>query len=448
LTKRISTTLVTDPLRAWAWLVLLSAAALTLYIGQFEDTNAYIGIQPMWPVADFGYWLIAVLWLGALALLMPWRVRSPIDIFLLPYLVGTALWSATYWPATGLVDAPGAIVLAGLLLFPALAVRGSQWAARRIRVKLPALSLGLPETALKPLLMLLLGLAALLGYRVAGADAGFGFEKAVLRRLAGRDSFAGNALAAYLMQMGMNGLAPFLAFLGGLQRSWRAVAVAVVFAVFSFWLLAAKAPLLYVGALAVAGVLVRSGRIENSTRWLMTALAALLAIAIVEMLAAEVSLIAEFGIRRVILVSSTIQVYFLDALSAVGWIGLLDGGMNTAGYATPEYFIGANYMGSEETNANTNAFLHQLATGGIWGYLAVVAGTAFFLFLLEHRFAQAGRRDGFALAALLGILLIEQALTTALVSSGLLLCLLIAASCNLSGRAAPLVPSHPRQALS
>lgn len=433
---RTAATLVTDSLRAWASLLLLSAAALTLYVWQFADTNSYIGIQPIRQVAEVGYWLIAASWLGVIALLMPWRVRSPIDSFLPLYLIGTALWSATYWPATGLLTWSGAVALATLLLLPALAVRSMRWAARRVHMVLPYLSFGLPETALMPVLASMLAIAALLGYRVAGADAGFDFEEAVLRRLAGRDSFAGNALAAYFMQMGMNGLAPFLAFLGGLHRSRRAVAFAFAFAVFSFWLLAAKAPLLNVGVLAVTGVLVRNGKIVYFSRWLVLALGAVLAVAIVEMLVTDVSVIAEFGIRRVILVSSTLQAYFLDTLSKVGWLGLLGGGVNTAGYASPEYFIGDNYMGSEETNANTNAFLHQLVVSGLGGYVAVVAGTACFVFLIEYRFVHAGRRDGYALAAMLGILLIEQALSTALVSSGLLACLAASALCTSPRRGA------------
>jgi hypothetical protein len=424
-----------DAARAWLVLVLLSACALALYVGQFEDTNAYIGIVAIRPGGEPVYWLLAALWLWVAAMLFPWRVRGPADLFLSFYLIGTALWSATYWPATGLIGESGAVALAVLLLLPALVVSGARWLAWNVRLALPAMTAMLPERVLIPALCGTLGIAALLGYRVAGADAGFDVAEAFLRRLGGRDTFAGNALAAYLMQMSMNGLAPFLAFLGGLRRSKTAMLTALAFAVFGFWLLAAKAPILNVVILALIGTLVRAGRVSRFSTWLLIGLGAVLLLAIAEMFASEMSLIAEFGVRRAVLVSSTIQVYFFDALSQTGLWSLLDGGVNTAGYASPEYFIGATYLGHEETNANTNAFLHQFATGGVFGYLAVVAGTAAFLFYVELRFVRLGRRDGFALSAMLGILMIEQALTTALVSSGVLLCLLF--SLIFAGERAP-----------
>jgi hypothetical protein len=139
------------------------------------------------------------------------------------------------------------------------------------------------------------------------------------------------------------------------------------------------------------------------------------------------SLIAEFGVRRVILVNATIQSYFLDAISHTAWLPLLTSGFDLAGHTTPEYYVGATYLGSELTNANTNAFLHELAVHGLLGYGAVAVATAAFLAWCDRIWHAEGRGDGFAFAALLGVLMIEQAFTTALISSGLLLCMLLSA---------------------
>ena len=77
LTSRKMTLRLPDAARAWLVLVLLSACALALYVGQFEDTNAYIGIVPIRPGGEPVYWLLAALWLCVAAMLFPWRVRGP-----------------------------------------------------------------------------------------------------------------------------------------------------------------------------------------------------------------------------------------------------------------------------------------------------------------------------------------------------------------------------------
>lgn len=428
-------TRIPEAVLAWAWLALLSALALVLYVGQFEDTNAYIGIAPMQELTEVSYWLVLATWLGLAASLFPVRVRYPSDIFLALYVIGTGLWSAAYWPATQLVSLPQSLLLAALLLLPAILVKAVQIVVCNVPLRLPAMPIALPRAHLTSALGAVLLLAGLLGYRAAGADGGFDFEEAFVRRLAGRDNFAGHAVAAYLVQMSMNGVAPLLAYVGAWRRSWSPVLAALAFAIFSFWLVASKAPLLFVILLAALGYLVRTGRVVHFARWLVLTLAVAIGVSTLELWAFDLSLIAEFVIRRMVLVSSTIQVYFFDALARDGLLSLLSGGLSTSGYATPEYFIGATYMGNEATNANTSAYLHQLAVGGLLSYLAVAFGTALFTGALDLRFVRGRHTDGFALAALIGVLLVEQAFTTALVSSGVLLCLLL---CLVFSRDAPL----------
>lgn len=421
--------------QAWAWLALLCVMALVLYVGQFEDTNAYVGIYPMQALSEVAYWLVLFAWLAMVASLFPMQVRYPSDVFLALYLIGTCLWSGAYWPATRLMSLPQSLLLALLLLLPAVLVKAAQLLVRTVPLRLPDLPLALSQSQLTSVLGAFLMLAAVLGYGAAGADGGFDFEEAVVRRLAGRDSFAGQTVAAYMVQMSMNGVAPLLAYLGALRRSWAPVLLALAFAVFGFWLVATKAPLLFVILLATLGYLVRTGRVVHFARWLVLTLAVAMGVAILELWIFDLSLIAEFVIRRMILVSSTIQVYFFDALARDGLLTLLFNGLSIADYASPEYFIGDNYMGSEATNANTNAYLHQIANSGVFSYFAVAFGTALLTGAFDLRFDNGRHADGFGLAALLGFLLVEQAFTTALVSSGVLLCLLL---CMVFSRVAPL----------
>jgi len=412
------------PVGVFVTAALLSAGAVTLYVRQFVDTNAYIGIGEL-PFHRIEYWWLMAVWLMVVALVTPARPRAPSDVFLCLYVVGCALWSASYWPATGLLDVGGAAVLMAVLVFPALAVQATRvFVSRASRVGSPWLAM-FGRDQLVPTIIGLLLLAALLSYRVAGDDAGFSFEEAHVRRLQGRDTFSGNAVAAYLLQMSANGLAPFVAFLGVLRRSKLAMLSAIGFAMLCFWLLGLKSPVVNVLVLGGLGWLVRSGRVGSVTAMLTSALAAVLALAVIELWLFDISLIAEFGIRRVILVNATIQSYFADALSHTRWLALLASGFDLAGHPTAEYYIGATYMGSELTNANTNAFLHELSVNGVLGYLAVVAGACVVLGWCDRVWLRDHRADGFAFAAILGILMVEQAFTTALISSGLVLCILM-----------------------
>lgn len=409
-------------LRNFVKLSFLSICALVLYVGQFESTNAYIGIVPLEPLNTPSYWVLLVLWLSVLAAVWPDEIRGPSDIFLSFYLLGTCLWSASYWPATNLIDVPQVVLLAVLLLLPAIFVRlGSKFISHS-NVGWPVSWGWLPSSQI-PFLVTFLLMVAALSYRVAGAEASFDYEEGFLRRLSGRDSFSEDMLTAYLMQMSMNGVAPFLAFIGAARRSKAAIIVAFGFAVFCFWLLASKAPFLNVLVLAVLGHLVRTGCIASFSVWIVRILMGALVFSIVEMWLFDLSLVADYGIRRVILVSSTIQTYFIDAMSRQALESTLLNGLNVIGYSSPEFFIGANYMNNELTNANSNAYLHEAAKNGAFGYVAVVVLTVAIILLFDLIYYRLKGSNMYALSAIMGILLIEQAFMTAIFSSGVGLCI-------------------------
>lgn len=428
--------LLRTPVGVSVGLAALTAGAIALYVGQFSDTNAYIGIGDL-PLRSVSYWWLMGAWVVIVGLLLPARPQRPSDVFLVLYLLGCGLWSASYWPATGHLDVAQAAVLGLLLLLPAAAVHATAALTAWRGARPSHLIAMFRRRALLPALLGLLVLAALLSYRVAGGEAGFSFDEATTRRLAGRESFSGNALAAYLLQMSANGLAPFAAFLGMLRRSRTAVAGALAFGVLCFWLLGLKSPVLNVLVLAALGWLVRSGRVGSLAAVLMGGLAALMAAALLELYLLDLSLIAEFGIRRVILVNATVQAYFFDALARTDWPSLITSGIDLVGHTSPEYYVGAVYLGSELTNANTNAFLHELASHGLPGYAVVLGGTCVVLAWCDHLWHSDRRPDGFAFAAILGMLMVEQAFGTALVSSGLLVCMLLSAFFARRSRPAP-----------
>lgn len=411
------------------WFVMLcfiSICAIGLYFWQFEEVNAYIGILPLSSIYAPEYWLLLVFWLAVVTLLLPVNSSSPSDVFLCIYLLGSCLWTASYWPATGLLNMSQALQLLALLTAPAALIQFGKWLLLHFPLNVQRRSyIELPNAWLSPVLCGLLLLFLLLGYSVAGNQGSFDYDEGHLRRLSGRDSFAANNLAAYGMQMSVNGLAPLLGFLGAYRNKHSILIFSLGVAIFSYWLLATKSPFLSISMLAYLGYILRRGLVRHFTVWVLCGLSVLMLFVLVELWLFDFSMVADYGIRRLALVNANIQVYFMDAMEHQGWGTVFLSGLSYDGFSSPEYFVGGTYMGNNLTNANTNGYLHEMAIGGVVGYLVVSILTAIFAFTLDINFLQRGRVEAFGVAAIAAVLLLEQAFMTAMVSSGVGLCLLL-----------------------
>lgn len=413
-------------IRLFFLLWIITICAIGLYLWQFEDYNANIGILPLVAVYTSDYWLLLFFWLLALTLMLPVNVSNPSNIFLCIYLIGACLWLASYWSATGLLNLSQAILLAVLVMLPAIIVQLAQWFVPHFPLHVRSGNkIGLPNSWMLPVLCGLLLCSAILGYSTGGHEGSFDYGDGHLRRLSGRYSFADNNLAAYAMQMSMNGLAPLLAFLGVYKKTRLALIFAFGFAVFSYWLLATKSPFLSITLLALLGYALSRRSVKQFTAWLISALVLLMLFALIELWICDLSMLADYGIRRIALVSANIQTYFMDAMERQGWGAVMLYGLNFEGFSSPEFFVGSTYMGNELTNANTNAYLHQMAIGGGAGYLMVIIFTGVFTFTLDLIFFRYGRVECFAIAAIAAMLLIEQAFMTTMFSSGVGLCILL-----------------------
>lgn len=406
-------------IRLFLGLWLVTVCAINLYLGLFEDAYAYTGILPLIAIYAPDYWLLLFFWLLTLALLLPVNISKPSNIFLCIYLIGACLWAAPYWPATGLLNISQALLLVMLIMFPAAMVRLGQWflAYSPLRVQ-GRNKIGLPNSWLSSVLCGLLLFSVFLGYSAGGHEGGFDFGDGHLRRLSGRYNFADNHLAAYAMQMSMNGLAPLLAFLGAYKKTRYPLIFSFGFAVFSYWLLATKSPFLSIIFMALLGYVLSRGAMKNFTNWLLSGLGVVMLITCAELWLCDSSILATYGVRRVALVNANIQVYFMDAMGRQGWDNVILSGLNFQSFSSPEFFVGSAYLRNELTNANTNGYLHQMAIGGAPGYLTVVIITVIFTFTLDFIFLRYGRFECFAIAAMAAILFIEQAVMTALLSSG------------------------------
>lgn len=401
-------------------LLLIHVCGILLFQEQFILKKNIYSIVEFHEQLNIGYWALLVIWLTALAILFPSNVEKPSDIFLIIYLIGTASWAASYWPATGIIKLHDAILLGMMIVLPAIIITAIKWMVNEIKYKAPELPLRLNRKYLTSIIIIIMMGVAINAYLIAGKEGSFGND--YTRRLSARLNFEGHMIVAYLFQMSTNGLAPFLAYLSGQRRSWKTFVIALGFAIYCYWLLALKSPVVNVMLMAALGYLINTGKINNFGKWMLNIVATTWTVATLENIINGHSFIADHLIRRVALVTSNIQVYFYDALARIRLFTEPFKGIDLINYTTPEYYIGAVYMNNRLTNANTNAFFHQAAKSGLWGYLLVVAGVSMLLIMLDIIQKNSSNRDGFAIAAIAGILLTEQAFGIVMVSSGVLLC--------------------------
>ncbi|MCR9195462.1 hypothetical protein [Oceaniradius stylonematis] len=403
------------------FLALLTLAALgfAIYDVNLQQANAYIGFRPI--RFDFAHALLLFTWSALAATLMPRNIRAPSDLFLFFYVVICFLWGGALWQATGILTIDEAVAMMALLYLPAFALL----AARRFlfeRVRgfvLPVLLFPRHMLAL-PLAGLLLGAAAIAVVAIGPPDS-FGLDTVYDRRLAGRDALAGRSLAGYAINMTVNGIAPLLAFMAGWRRSPTLLFVTMGYVVLMFVLLGLKSPALNVVALAAAGYMLSMPGTRRSFVALgLAGLAAIYGFVLWEVSDGGYSALADYVVRRISLVQPQVQSYYTEL-----WLELAPAqkllGAPLQHYSDWTFLVGDRFLGSDQTNANTNAFLHALVKAGLPAYVLAIVVIAAFLLILDAMFDRSAMPEFVAIGGLYGILISEQAYTTALLSSGIFL---------------------------
>ena len=223
---------------------------------------------------------------------------------------------------------------------------------------------------------------------------------------------------AYGLSMGMNGFAPYLAFRAGLRLNFIFLGLTLAAAVFFYWLLGVKAPILYVLAALVMGILVKRGN-NNFGKYFLTAIVALGLVVLFEWMFLDTySFTADYFFRRLFADQAQVLGCYLKFVledKAVFWSSLY-------GFVDPTfevtYYIGDRYFDNAQANVNVNAFFYQLASKGIFGYCYSVVLVPFFLVMLDRIYKSSCNPSYIFLGFLYGLLVVEQAFTVAMVSSG------------------------------
>lgn len=405
---------VTSLARARLWhiggLLALGVMGFVVYDLQLQFTNAYMGYLTIDLDGRFITTMLACC-IG-LGLMMPARMSKPSEIFLVLYASFVVLSYVIFYDGASDVSFGGFCFRLLLTFLPFLAIKlagMAQW------------QLIIPFDLKRETMTAILVGVAFSGVAVAlyssGSSGGFSIADAYERRMTGRDVYAAGSLFAYLNVMTMNGVNPFLAFLGGLLNRKLFFGLSLGFAAVFFYSIGVKAPIAFAALAFLIGVGVRTGNLAILFNMILLATALLFAGFLIEFSISGYSEIAEYFFRRVYTIPGfDIQRYMelIYERGAALW-SPISGIQSDLGVT---YLVGATFFGSDQANVNTNAFIYALGEDGYVGYALIVFGVAAFFKILDALFEGSGNAAYQYIGFLYAILLAEQAATTAFVSSG------------------------------
>ena len=393
---------------------------LVIYVVQLQYSNAYLGYQLY--EGSLEQILTTIAMVIAVVCLVPREISRPSDFFLLFYGAVVLMSCGVFNQVTGTIDVIQSVVLFFTLLVPVFVVLVLRSVALKIS---PPLSL--PPVMVYGVALALVAAAFAYGHSNGGGG-GFDWFAMYNRRLEGRDQFEAGSAGAYLLSMAINGLTPFVAFVGGARKNVTLVALGVGMGCFAFWLLGLKAPFMMALLFAGVGYLTRSGRISQVPVLVALAILGVCALTLLELVFFERSLIAETIVRRAFVVQGALQSYYWDVIGrafASGFDTFLFG-LDFSAHEGVAFFVGSEYQGDPTANANTNAFLAAFAANGLIGFVAAVLFVGVYCAAMDALYRSTRRPEVFLVVSLYSLLLTEQSYTVAFVSSGIgLLTLLV-----------------------
>ncbi len=392
--------------------IIYTWAIIHTYDSQIAESNAYAGMFP-WEMTIAG-WICMSIIFPVLVLITSNLKGYPSDFFIIFYSAIPILAFCTLTSTSGKIT--NNILLPSL--FVVVLPLFSLIAMKKFFPKIKWRGI-ISSKIIDQVLLVVLLLVIAYSYMYSPESAGFDIINSYDRRMEGRDIYAAGSLIAYAQMMCMNGFTPYLAYRGSLKRQSSLICVAFAFALFFYWLLGVKSPLVYVLVGCVVGYLIGRNSQQNFVNYFIAGIVGLYFFVLIEWwLSVEYSLIVEYGFRRLFAVQAQIQGYYLDFLliNSPSFWNFLSGVHEQSFSAT--YYIGGNYMGDLDSNANTNAFLYAFVANGVLGYLVAIFFVTIFLVLMDRLYIATKNPTYILIGFIYGYLITEQAFLTAFVSSG------------------------------
>ncbi|PKO46337.1 MAG: hypothetical protein CVU29_05890 [Betaproteobacteria bacterium HGW-Betaproteobacteria-22] len=396
---------------ASTYLFLIALSILAAYVFELAEANEYIGYF-LFPI-DLPYIVTSALAIFAIGKLMPKIIRKPSDFLTCFYGLFILLPFAVLYPIRNTVNTQQFIFIFFTIFFPLLAFRV---------LSVTSITLNVPNIVKEKKIVFLITMLCIVGALLAllnpPMSAGFDIETSYDRRLQGRDIYSTGTLMAYAIAAIVNGFAPFLAFVAVWQRRILLFGFSLSLWLVFYYLLGLKAPLLYICIASLIGYSVRVDKSHLIIKYLYIILLIIFTLFFVEYFLFEYSFINDYFIRRAFSVPPwLISAYFefMTSSSSGYWYPLQ--GVDSA--EPISMIIGEEFLGYPGLNANTNAFVYQLAANGVVGYVFTIFLVLGVYVLLDATYARKRNPALLYLGFAYAILLVEQAATTALVSSGI-----------------------------
>ncbi len=388
----------------------IAAGVLAAYRLQLAETEEYMGYK-LFDI-DLPFIAATIAGLSITAILLPKKIEKPSHFFPLFYGLYVLLPYATLHPIRHSLEFWEFALFFFTLALPLIS-------AKLILSLTPAVRF--PSIISQSIILFIIVLLCVIGITFAMANppasAGFNLLDVYTRREEGRTNFSDRTLQAYINSAIANGFAPFLAFYAGLQRNVRLLALSLLCWLAYFYLLGLKAPILYIFIAFIVGKSIRARQLDNISWFISLLPIFLIIIFFIEYILFEFSFVAEYFLRRAFsvppyLASAYFEFMRSDALHS--WKPLT--GSNSSEPIT--YVIGENFLWFAGLNANTNAFLYQLAAGGVSMYIITIFLVSIVFTFLDSAYTKKKLPALLYLGFSFAILITEQAATTALVSSG------------------------------
>lgn len=387
-------------------------ALIATYVFQISETNAYTGLIPISISFVNICYLVAVILFAVIVEM--YLVGNPSDFFISLYVTVVLISLATFYNVSGYISDEALLYWFFILALPIVSIL-------IFENFIPVISFRgvFSQVYIDKIISTVLILALIVSYFNRPESAGFSIEDAYTRRLDGRDVYKSGSLLAYLLAMSMNGFTPYLAFKGMSEKRKMPAILALLCAVYFFWILGIKTPLALVFVSFLLAYLLRKNKLRYFTSYLLVTIILFFIFVVIEWYINDgFSLVAEFFFRRVFVLQAQLMGCYFDFINSYknfNW-NYIFGSWDKSFLVT--YHIGYEYFGSLNANANTNAFIYALASKGLMSYTMSVFFVSFFFSLLNKLYLGTNNPSYIFIGFLYGYLIIEQSFTTALASSG------------------------------
>jgi len=398
------------------FLIFFSALLIASYSIFLQESNEYMGYH----IIDLNllYFLGPAISIISGTLLIPIKIIKPSDFFILFYGLLIIVPYGILFSIMGQVKYIDFLLNITILLIPAIIIKLTT--NNQYQLNLPELFSS--KKIINGIVVIAIFVSVYVIYN-SPFTAGFDIETSYIRRLEAREIFTASSLGAYASSITLNGLLPIIAFFSGAEKRKTLVIISLICAILFFYAIGIKAQFLMIGLGYILGRNARLNQLPNMQRQVYLMIVFIFSIFFIEYLFSGYSYMADYIIRRIFTMPTFVMSGYFDLIYDPSqawspWIGI-DYSRGVT------YLVGEKYFNDSEANANTNTFIFQLASGGIPMYIVTIALVNLFYLFVDSLYLAKKNSIFMYLGFIYAVLLIEQNATTALLSSGVGLMLLI-----------------------